>query len=97
MDRALTDVAENGIGATDECIVILIRDTNLSRYSIHPSELGIVMDNSGSTTNDGPETKAYCIFIASFGKEAETIVNSLPNGRGKIGYFPEFLLVLIPK
>merc|ERR1712045_402578 len=48
MERALSDISKSSHGDTDECIVILISDANLSRYDIHPSELGGVMGAGGS-------------------------------------------------
>jgi von Willebrand factor A domain-containing protein 8 len=75
----------------DECIVIAISDANLQRYGIHPRELGKIMQQqkqqgirSSSTTTNSSSVKAYCIFIASFGKEAQEIQQALPIGRGHV-------------
>lgn len=60
-------------------VVIAISDANLERYGISPKELQQAMRGSNNTLSD---TKAYCIFIASFGDEAEAIKRELPVGRG---------------
>jgi von Willebrand factor A domain-containing protein 8 len=67
----------------DERIVIAISDANLQRYGIHPRELGKIMQHQQGTTTSSV-VKAYCIFIASFGKEAQDIQQALPVGRGHV-------------
>jgi len=66
------DESDNSV----DSVVIAISDANLERYGISPRELGRAM-----RTPDG-STKAFCIFIASFGDEAEEIKRELPIGRG---------------
>ncbi len=61
--------------AESNSIVIAISDANLERYGIHPRELRRAMESSSNT-------KAFCVFIASFGDEAELIKRELPVGRG---------------
>lgn len=58
-------------------IVIAISDANLERYGISARELARAMRCSAAEN-----TKAFCIFIASFGDEAEEIKRELPLGRG---------------
>jgi hypothetical protein len=81
LDQAIHDVAsETGDESTsNDSIVVLVSDANLSRYGIHPRELGHIIRAGSDKPNS---VKAYCIFIASFGKEAEEIKNALPLGRG---------------
>lgn len=81
LDQAINDV----VGEThddeysDDSIVVLVSDANLSRYGIHPRELGRIVRAGSDKPN---AVKAYCIFIASFGKEADEIKKALPLGRG---------------
>ena len=78
--QAISDVSSKDFGGDDDSdadgssIVIAISDANLERYGISPRELGRAMRS--------PNTKAFCIFIASFGDEAEEIKRELPLGRG---------------
>jgi len=82
IQQAIKDVASYDQGADDDAdvssIVIAISDANLERYGISPRELGRAMRPNGSAEN----TKAFCIFIASFGDEAEELKRELPLGRG---------------
>lgn len=59
-------------------VVIAISDANLERYGISSRELSRAMQPA----NGSFDTKAFCIFIASFGDEAEAIKRELPIGRG---------------
>ena len=59
--------------------VICLSDANLARYGIDPRQLGNVI-KSGREKG----IKAYIIFIASFGEEAEAIKRALPTGSGHI-------------
>ena len=87
IQQAIFDVSTGSRGQShdedpdEESIVIGISDANLYRYGIHPSELGRILV-------DGEEqnVKAYAIFVASFGEEADDIKRSLPPGRGHICY-----------
>jgi MoxR-like ATPase len=72
------DEARDGGGGA---IVVAISDANLERYGIHPRALGRVIE-SGNDRN----VSAHCIFIASFGDEAEAIRRELPVGRGHVCY-----------
>ena len=74
---SLSDVDED---SADENIVIGVSDANLARYGIRPQELGKLMETDASSGKI--TSKSYCIFIASFGEEAEDIRSSLPAGRG---------------
>ena len=80
--QAILDVASDGNhtagGVSVDSVVIAISDANLERYGISPRELGQAI----SVPDDAASTKAFCIFIASFGNEAEQIKRSLPVGRG---------------
>jgi len=79
MAQAIVDVEGPGFGEennADECIVIGVSDANLARYGIHPRELGKIMKSSANGA------KVYCVFIASFGAEAESITRELPIGQG---------------
>jgi von Willebrand factor A domain-containing protein 8 len=60
-----------------QSIVIAVSDANLERYGISPRELGRAV-----TTSSESRIKVFCIFIASFGNEAENIRRELPLGRG---------------
>jgi von Willebrand factor A domain-containing protein 8 len=87
---------DNDSNDDDELIVIAISDANLQRYGIHPRELGKIMQGASTALNGKartnalsrssrpPPVKAYCIFIASFGKEAQQIQQELPVGRGHV-------------
>ncbi len=77
MEQAIAFVSSQNSDDDSESLVIGISDANLERYGIHPRQLGKVME-----TND--KTRAHCIFIASFGREAEDIKNELPIGRGHV-------------
>jgi hypothetical protein len=46
---------------------------------IDPRELGRIVE-----AGEARHVKAYCIFIASFGEEADEIKRSLPVGRGHV-------------
>lgn len=50
---------------SDESIVIMLSDANLSRYSISPKEL------ANALTSKEPKVHAYAIFIGSLANEAE--------------------------
>ena len=78
MDQAISDVSdpEEDSGSS---LVIAISDANLRRYGIPPRQLGKIME-AGSETG----VVAHCVFIASFGEEAEEIRQSLPVGRSHI-------------
>lgn len=81
IEEAIADVAsdardkDNG----ENGLVIAISDANLERYGIHPRELGRIMQ-----AGDTHGVKSHCIFIASFGREAEEIKQCLPIGRGHV-------------
>jgi MoxR-like ATPase len=77
MEQAITFVSSQNSDDDSKSLVIGISDANLERYGIHPRQLGKVME-----TND--KTRAHCIFIASFGREADDIKNELPIGRGHV-------------
>lgn len=66
-------------GDDQEGLVIAISDANLERYGIHPRELGRIIDDGIAKG-----VKAHCIFIASFGREADEIRQNLPVGRGHV-------------
>ena len=82
---AIKDVRQNdphvnnadGNFGSPEHIVVAISDANLSRYGIHPRELRSILMNG----ND-KKVKAYCVFIASLGSQAEDLKKALPAGRG---------------
>jgi hypothetical protein len=59
----------------DDYFVFVLSDANLRRYGIEPSRLGrmLVADK---------RVKAFAIFIASIGDEADRIQEGLPTGRG---------------
>jgi von Willebrand factor A domain-containing protein 8 len=65
---------------TENSIVIAISDANLERYGIQPKDLSRAMQTR--TDHSAGIAKAFCIFIASFGEEAESIKRELPVGRG---------------
>jgi von Willebrand factor A domain-containing protein 8 len=77
--RAMLDVSTAEVDQT-ECYVVAISDANLYRYGISPKDLGQIMrgQSMGSTAN---VPKAFCVFIASFGEEANEIKRVLPLGR----------------
>ena len=84
--QAIADVSSLGsvVGDNNDAmdvssIVIAISDANLERYGISPRELARAMC---PPSNAAETTKAFCIFIASFGDEAEDIKRALPLGRG---------------
>jgi von Willebrand factor A domain-containing protein 8 len=64
-----------------ECYVVAISDANLYRYGIQPKDLGDIMRGQTLTTTTGHIPKSFCIFIASFGEEANEIQRVLPLGR----------------
>jgi hypothetical protein len=72
--------------STVDAVVIAISDANLERYGISPRELSRAMrtgdDNNSSSGVATASTKTFCIFIASFGNEAEQILRALPTNRG---------------
>jgi hypothetical protein len=76
--QAVIDVSADSGEHAEESVVIAISDANLRRYGIHPRELGRAMNAPGGSS----KTKAFCIFIASFGDEADEIKKELPLGRG---------------
>lgn len=82
IQQAIKDVvpldSNSGEGRSDS-LVIGISDANLERYGISPRELGRIME-SGLPSG----VKAHCIFIASFGREAEFIKSELPVGTGHV-------------
>jgi len=66
----------------EDCMVIAVSDANLARYGISPRELARAMTDGSSDSKAGIRTKAFCVFIASFGSEADDIRRELPLGRG---------------
>ena len=78
MEQAIADVS-NTEEDSAKSLVIAISDANLRRYGIPPRQLGKIME-AGSEHG----VVAHCIFIASFGEEAEEIRQSLPVGRSHI-------------
>ena len=82
MRRGISDLGRVGEDEdVDENIVIAISDANLSRYGIHPKELGRLMEEGTAGQN---QVRSYFIALASFGQEAEEIRRSLPAGRGYV-------------
>ena len=80
----MEDNASSGHGTDDENeesngTVICLSDANLARYGIDPRQLGTIIE-SGAQKG----VKAYIVFIASFGEEAEAITRGLPVGSGYI-------------
>jgi len=59
----------------DDYFVFVVSDANLRRYGIPPQALGAHLVSD-------PKVKAYAIFIASLGEEAERIKRELPMGKG---------------
>lgn len=49
---------------SDESIVVILSDANLSRYGIPASKLGNILTSE-------PKVKGYIIFIGSLGDQAE--------------------------
>ena len=80
IEKAIYDVQNEANGNSGDSLVIAFSDANLERYGIHPRELGRIMEQKQSDNN----VKAHCIFIASFGEEADLIRRELPVGRGHI-------------
>jgi von Willebrand factor A domain-containing protein 8 len=81
--QAMSDVVIGGSNdddASGNAIVIAISDANLERYGITPKDLSRAMMSRSDALS--MTAKAYCIFIASFGNEAESIKRELPVGRG---------------
>mmetsp|Transcript_15687 Transcript_15687/g.24079 ORF Transcript_15687/g.24079 Transcript_15687/m.24079 type:complete len:155 (+) Transcript_15687:1-465(+) len=78
MGKAITSVT---LGADDHdaSLVIALSDANLERYGIHPRALAKIME-----AGDAKQVKSHCIFLASFGPEAEEIKRELPPGRGHV-------------
>jgi hypothetical protein len=60
-------------------VVIAISDANLERYGIEPRALGKIIESGGDLG-----VKAYCVFLASFGREADQIKRELPIGKGHV-------------
>lgn len=82
--QAVSDVSSQAFNGEEEdgevsSIVIAVSDANLQRYGISPRELGRAMRAPNGKSGNA---KAFCIFIASFGDEAEEIRRALPLGRG---------------
>jgi von Willebrand factor A domain-containing protein 8 len=67
--------------SSQDPIVVLVSDANLSRYGIHPKELSRIIQDGSDQLHS---IKVYCIFIASFDREAEEIKNALPLGTAQI-------------
>jgi hypothetical protein len=76
--RAINGVKVRG-NDNNTSLVIALSDANLERYGIHPRSLGKIMK-----AGDAKQVKSHCIFLASFGPEAEEIRRDLPPGRGHI-------------
>jgi hypothetical protein len=71
-DAAIEEVASE---PADDYFVFVVSDANLRRYGIQPRHLGQrLVQNS--------DVKAYAVFVASFGEEAEELREALPAGRG---------------
>jgi hypothetical protein len=79
--EAIQEASEDEDARGGGSIVVAISDANLDRYGIHPRALGRVIE-AGNDHN----VSAHCIFIASFGEEAEAILRELPAGRGHVCY-----------
>jgi von Willebrand factor A domain-containing protein 8 len=77
--RSIQDVSKNEDSDDDDAIVIGVSDANLARYGIDPRQLGRIIE-----AGEKRSVKAYCVFIASFGEEADEIKRSLPIGRGQV-------------
>ena len=80
--QAMFDVVQDGNSdeSSGNALVIAISDANLERYGITPKDLSRAMQSRSDTSL--LNAKAYCIFIATFGDEAESIKRELPVGRG---------------
>ena len=81
--QAMFDVLQEGSNdddSTGNALVIAVSDANLERYGITAKDLSRAMQSRSDTSS--MTAKAYCIFIASFGDEAESIKRELPVGRG---------------
>lgn len=64
---AVSSLAEED---SDESIVVVLSDANLSRYGIPPSQLATALTSS-------PKVSAYAIFIGGLGDQAERYYNYL--------------------
>lgn len=78
LGNAIDKVASSD-GDDAEGTVICLSDANLARYGIDPRQMGTMIE---AGTKRG--VKAYAVFIASFGEEAQEIKRSLPVGRGHL-------------
>jgi hypothetical protein len=82
-NHATVDDTSAHLDSTVDAVVIAISDANLERYGISPRELSRAMrTGEESSASAAASTKAFCIFIASFGNEAEQILRALPTNRG---------------
>eukprot|EP01060_Flectonema_neradi_P023062 TRINITY_DN3129_c0_g2_i1.p1 TRINITY_DN3129_c0_g2~~TRINITY_DN3129_c0_g2_i1.p1 ORF type:complete len:1879 (+),score=356.83 TRINITY_DN3129_c0_g2_i1:191-5827(+) len=63
----------------DQHFVFVISDANLRRYGITTHEISSIIRSD-------PRVNVFCIFIASFGREAEQIKKNLPAGHGHVCY-----------
>lgn len=77
--EAIQDAKRGADADSGNSIVVAISDANLHRYGIRPRALGRII-SAGQESS----VAAHCIFIASFGDEAQEILRELPAGRGHI-------------
>lgn len=78
MGQAISSITL-GADENDTSLVIALSDANLERYGIRPRTLAKIME-----AGDVKQVKSHCIFLASFGPEAEEIRRELPPGRGHV-------------
>lgn len=82
LGHAINDVrvgSEGLVEDEDTALAIALSDANLERYGIHPRSLAKIME-----AGDSKHVKSHCIFLASFGPEAEEIRRELQPGRGHL-------------
>ena len=73
LESAVDELAERM--DADERFVIIVSDANFRRYGISTHEIS-------STMRKHEEVKAFFLALASFGDEAERIIDSLQPGHG---------------
>eukprot|EP00755_Sulcionema_specki_P015420 Sspe_Gene.9679::Locus_3257_Transcript_1_1_Confidence_1.000_Length_5642::g.9679::m.9679 len=74
MEEAIRRVTEKD---ADQYFVFALSDANLQRYGISTRRIAQIV-------NSDPRVHMYCVFIASFGMQANAIVRDLPPGHGHV-------------
>ena len=76
-EMAIDGIVENSDAEGTERFVIVVSDANFERYGIQPVQLEKILLKN-------PKVQAHMVLIASFGGEAESVVQQMPACKGRV-------------